>query len=157
MKGNVRVNKASVYFLILNLLFWVMVNSCFTKEKEQNQEKIKTGGDKMDWVLTSSAFKDGERIPTKYTCDGEDIAPPLQWNMIPEGTKSYVLIMDDPDAPMGTWDHWIVWNIDPSTSLIEENKASFAAKLKKLYNVNFTSGEYDEEENVIETYEKFKI
>ncbi len=70
--------------------------------------------------LTSSAFKNEGRIPDKYTCMGEDISPPLEINGVPEGAKSLVLIIDDPDAPMGTWDHWVVFNI-PLISKIEEN------------------------------------
>ncbi len=70
--------------------------------------------------LTSSAFENEGRIPDKYTCKGEDISPPLEIEGIPEGAKSLVLIIDDPDAPMGNWDHWIVWNI-PLVSKIEEN------------------------------------
>lgn len=59
-------------------------------------------------------------IPVKYTCDGADINPPLRIEGIPEGTHSLVLIVDDPDAPGGTWDHWIVWNI-PLVETIEED------------------------------------
>ncbi len=72
--------------------------------------------------LTSSAFENNQFIPAKYTCDGEDINPPLLISDVPEGTKSLVLIVDDPDAPMGTWDHWVVWNINPSTEKIEEGQ-----------------------------------
>lgn len=71
--------------------------------------------------LSSSVFENNQLIPAKYTCDGEDINPPLQISEVPEGTKSLALIIDDPDAPMGTWDHWIVWNINPSVSFIKEN------------------------------------
>jgi len=61
--------------------------------------------------IESVAFKEGESIPVKYTCDGLDISPPLLWSGSPEGTKSYVLIMDDPDAPIGTFTHWLVYDI----------------------------------------------
>ena len=61
--------------------------------------------------LTSSAFEDGEMIPTIYTCDGEDMSPPLSWRGAPEGTRTLVLIVDDPDAPLRTWVHWVVYNI----------------------------------------------
>lgn len=70
--------------------------------------------------ITSPAFEHNGNIPAKYTADGEDVNPPLHIEGIPEGTQSIVLIVDDPDAPMGTWDHWIVWNINP-TENIEEN------------------------------------
>jgi Raf kinase inhibitor-like YbhB/YbcL family protein len=70
--------------------------------------------------VSSSAFENNKLIPPKYTCDGDDVNPPLIIEGAPEETKSLVLIVDDPDAPMGTWDHWVVWNIPP-TSKIEEN------------------------------------
>ncbi|MFQ5722200.1 MAG: YbhB/YbcL family Raf kinase inhibitor-like protein, partial [Candidatus Aminicenantales bacterium] len=67
------------------------------------------------------AFEEAGMIPKQYTCDGEDISPPLSWTSVPEGTKSLALICDDPDAPMGTWVHWLVWNIGPSITSIGEN------------------------------------
>jgi Raf kinase inhibitor-like YbhB/YbcL family protein len=70
--------------------------------------------------VTSSAFQSNTYIPAKYTCDSSDVNPPLGVDDIPEGTKSLVLIVDDPDAPAGTWDHWVVWNIPP-TGKIDEN------------------------------------
>lgn len=71
-------------------------------------------------IVASPAFENSTRIPEKYTCDGDDVNPPLNIGGLPKGTKSLVLIVDDPDAPMGTWDHWVVWNIPP-TEKIEEN------------------------------------
>lgn len=73
-----------------------------------------------DLTVTSPTFENNKSIPSKYTCDGDDVNPPLIIEGIPEETKSLVLIVDDPDAAMGTWDHWIVWNIPP-TNKIEEN------------------------------------
>ncbi len=70
--------------------------------------------------LSSPAFKDGAPIPIKYTCDGDDTSPPLALGDVPKNAKSLVLIMDDPDAPMGTWDHWIVAGIPPATTQIAE-------------------------------------
>jgi len=61
--------------------------------------------------LTSSAFQEGGSIPSLYTCDGKDISPPLRWSGTPAGTKSLALIVDDPDAPAGTWVHWVLWNL----------------------------------------------
>ncbi len=65
----------------------------------------------MSLTLESTAFGAGERIPAKYTADGQDVSPPLRWSEPPEGTKSFALICDDPDAPRGTWVHWLIWNI----------------------------------------------
>ncbi|MHC1569627.1 MAG: YbhB/YbcL family Raf kinase inhibitor-like protein [Candidatus Syntropharchaeales archaeon] len=81
-----------------------------------NEEGIEKNGMR----LTSTAFEEGGMIPSRYTCDGEDINPPLKIEEVPEGAVTLVLIVDDPDAPMGTWDHWLVWNI-PIISTIEEN------------------------------------
>lgn len=69
----------------------------------------------MAWTLTSSAFAQGAMIPKEYTCDGKDVSPPLSWGDPPEKTQSFALIMDDPDAPMGTWVHWVLFNI-PTTA-----------------------------------------
>lgn len=70
--------------------------------------------------ITSSIFKNGEPIPQKYTCDGGDINPPLFISDIHQKAKSLVLLADDPDAPGGTWTHWVVWNIHPSIKDIPE-------------------------------------
>ena len=67
--------------------------------------------------LTSPAFQNNTLIPAKYTCQGEDISPPLAVTGIPNGTVTFALINDDPDAPGGTWDHWIVWNIPPDGTI----------------------------------------
>jgi Raf kinase inhibitor-like YbhB/YbcL family protein len=71
--------------------------------------------------LRSQAFKPGGMVPAKYTCDGADISPPLTWSDPPAGTKSLALIMDDPDAPVGTWVHWVIWNIPATARGLEEN------------------------------------
>lgn len=73
-------------------------------------------------TLTSPAFEDGQPIPPRFTADGADVSPPLEVSGIPEGTASLALIMDDPDAPMGTWVHWVVWNIPSGTRRIEEGR-----------------------------------
>lgn len=71
--------------------------------------------------ISSSAFKHNDYIPKKYTCDGYDINPPLEFHDIPEEAKSLVLIVDDPDAPNGTWVHWTMWNINPHRTHISHN------------------------------------
>jgi hypothetical protein len=71
-------------------------------------------------IIKSPVFENNGSIPRKYTCDGDDVNPALKVKDIPQGAQTLVLIVDDPDAPMGTWDHWIVWNIPPK-EVIKEN------------------------------------
>lgn len=70
--------------------------------------------------IFSSAFGNFEDIPIKYTGDDQDISPPLRWQDVPHGTRSLALICDDPDAPHGTWDHWIIYNIPTTISVLAE-------------------------------------
>jgi len=102
---------SAAVFLIL-LLFSVCVNS-------QETTLLKEGGKTMK--ITSPVFANNAMIPSKYTCDGEDISPPLQWDGVPDGTKSIALICDDPDAPMGTFVHWVLYNLPPETKGLAEN------------------------------------
>ena len=90
----------------------------------------------MTPTLTSTAFSPHEEIPAKYTCQGEDINPPLAVAGIPEGTKSLALIMDDPDAPGGNWNHWLVYNIAP-TSEIKENSVPGTQTRNDFGRVNY--------------------
>lgn len=71
-------------------------------------------------TLESPAFKTSTQIPSKYTCDGQDISPPLMISGVPVGAKSLALMVDDPDAPRGTWTHWTVWNMPASMAIIHE-------------------------------------
>lgn len=77
--------------------------------------------DTMKISVTSIAFKEGEMIPRKYTCDGDEVSPPLAWSGIPADTKSIALIADDPDAPRGDWVHWLMINIPPDVKGLPEN------------------------------------
>jgi Raf kinase inhibitor-like YbhB/YbcL family protein len=108
--------RKNIYVLVIVsvLLF------CSCKEAEQADSGAE-GGKKMDIKITSSAFEEGGLIPAKYTCDGADISPPLQWDAVPEGTKSIALISDDPDAPVGTWVHWVLFNLPAETRELAEN------------------------------------
>ncbi len=72
--------------------------------------------------ISSPAFKHEGKIPAKYTCDGDDVSPPLRFAEVPAEAKSLALVMDDPDCPTGTFDHWVVWNIGPETRSVEEGK-----------------------------------
>ena len=71
--------------------------------------------------IISSAFNHNEKIPSKYTCDGVNVSPPLQFLGVPKSAESLVLILDDPDASAKTWVHWVVYNIDPQTLEVKEN------------------------------------
>ncbi len=83
---------------------------------------IGQSGTKTDeFKIFSSAFKNGGEIPQKYTCDGENINPPLQFEHVPAKTKSLALVFDDLDAPRGSYVHWILWNLDPTIKEIKEN------------------------------------
>jgi len=71
--------------------------------------------------LASSAFAEGQPIPKKHTCDDRDASPPLKWSGAPANTKSFALIADDPDAPVGTWVHWVLYDLPASTGELAEN------------------------------------
>ena len=78
--------------------------------------------------IESPAFVHNKPIPIRYTCQGEDVSPPLEFKNIPNGTKSLALIVDDPDAPNGTFDHWIVWNLPAQGGLLEDAKVAKQGK-----------------------------
>jgi Raf kinase inhibitor-like YbhB/YbcL family protein len=71
-------------------------------------------------ALTSDAFEHGQPIPRRHTCEGEDVSPALAWSAPPEGTRSAALVCDDPDAPGGTFTHWLAWGIDPAARALAE-------------------------------------
>ena len=77
--------------------------------------------------LRSSEFRDGDAIPRRFTCDGEDVSPPLQWANAPAGTRSFVLLCDDPDAPMGIWHHWAAYDIPADQRVLADNAARHPA------------------------------
>ena len=86
-------------------------------------ENRRQGERTMNMTIESSAFADGQAIPARYTGDGEDVSPPLAWSNLPNGTAELALVMDDPDAPRGTWDHWIVYKIPPDRTGLKEAAA----------------------------------
>jgi Raf kinase inhibitor-like YbhB/YbcL family protein len=73
-------------------------------------------------IIKSPAFQNSSKIPQKFTCDGDSINPPLEISGVPKNTKSLALIVEDPDAPRGTWVHWVKWNISPITAFIKEGE-----------------------------------
>jgi Raf kinase inhibitor-like YbhB/YbcL family protein len=85
-------------------------------------DNTKSAGDKtMNIQIISVAFAGGQPIPAKYTCDGQDVSPPLKWSNAPANTKSFALIADDPDAPGGTWVHWVLYDLPATTTELAEN------------------------------------
>lgn len=83
----------------------------------------------MTITITSPAFKDGQAIPSTFTCDGADLSPPLSWKAVPDDTQSLVLIVDDPDAPKGTWVHWVLFDVEATTTDLPEGIPSKATVL----------------------------
>ena len=78
--------------------------------------------------LNSSAFTDGSTIPRRFTCDGEDLSPPLDWSGAPPGTRSFALLCDDPDAPAGTWHHWAAYDIPADQTALAAGAAQHAER-----------------------------
>ena len=107
---------------VVTLIVVAVLLFCSCKNNEQADSGT-VGGKKMEIKITSSAFEDGGLIPAKYTCDGADISPPLQWEAVPEGTSSIALICDDPDAPVGTFVHWVLFNLPAETRELDKNIA----------------------------------
>jgi Raf kinase inhibitor-like YbhB/YbcL family protein len=89
------------------------VMGCAAAEKPTDLSK---GGEEVTMQITSTAFEHGDMIPAEYTADGADVSPALTWGKVPAASKSLALICDDPDAPAGTWVHWVVWNLPPTSS-----------------------------------------
>lgn len=109
--------------LILTIIAAVVIGIYFFLQPHKLQNSIT----QTSMQITSSAFKNNEKISAKYTCDGENINPPLTFNEIPKTAQSLILISDDPDAPVGLWIHWLVWNIDPKTTEVAENSVPSGA------------------------------
>jgi Raf kinase inhibitor-like YbhB/YbcL family protein len=78
------------------------------------------GARTMAFAMSSMSFQNGGDIPRKFTCDGADVSPELSWSEPPAGTQSFALIADDPDAPSGTWTHWVLFDVPPATSSLAE-------------------------------------
>lgn len=99
-----------IFLLALATAIYVLAISSSIMVNKENIMKI-----------FSTTFKEGEAIPLKYTCDGDDVNPILNISGTPKETKSFALLMDDPDSPSGNFTHWIIWNIQPSETEIKEN------------------------------------
>jgi hypothetical protein len=96
------------------------VNAPVPAQSGHNQ---KQGGRTMSFALQSTAFSNGGEIPRRFTCEGADLSPALSWDAVPAGAQSLALIADDPDAPVGTWTHWLIWNIPAHATALPEGVA----------------------------------
>jgi hypothetical protein len=97
---------------------------CSCANKPDNGNNANRGEAKMEVKITSTAFQEGGMIPKQYTCDGQDISPPLAWDSVPPSAKTVALIADDPDAPGKTWVHWVVFDLPASAKGLPENVAA---------------------------------
>jgi len=104
--------KAKYYINNLFIISFIFFNFGYCQTQTNKMKTL---------IIKSSAFNHLEMIPEKYTCKGENVSPPLQWSNVPDGTKSFVLINDDPDAPAGTWIHWVLFNIPADQTALKEN------------------------------------
>lgn len=111
-------NNAYMYKKICFLLSLFIITSSF---QITNNKNISRGGEKMK--IMSPAFEEGALIPQKYTCIGINISPPLKWSEVPDETKSFVIICDDPDALIGPWVHWLIYNIPADINELPEHVA----------------------------------
>jgi hypothetical protein len=111
---------ASLFYLLLFLGLMTFQASQGLSPDAAFAGQSRTGGRTMAFELKSSAFQQDQSIPRKYTCDGPDVSVPLQWTNPPAGTKSFALIADDPDAPVGTWVHWVLYDLPAETRELPE-------------------------------------
>ena len=114
---------------ILLLAFLLILAACNDETDEAPSVQEETQSEEVEvainlLTLTSAAFGEGESIPEKYTCDGEDVSPPLTWQDVSADVGAYALIMDDPDAPRGTWVHWVIYDLAPDLTQLPEGVAS---------------------------------
>jgi Raf kinase inhibitor-like YbhB/YbcL family protein len=112
------LRRAALFFGLLITIFAVgLIIKETTQKKRLTMDNAPTSN---SFSLVSEVFADKQPIPALYTCKGQNIRPPLSINQVPSGTKSLAIIMRDPDAVNGEWTHWIIWNISPSTTTIDE-------------------------------------
>ena len=105
---------ARTSFLLAATWFGLVAASCANDTQAEKEPPLNI-------QITSTAFADGQPIPVKYTCSGSNVSPPLQWGSAPAGTKSFALIAEDPDAPVGTWVHWVLYDLPPGMMSLAEN------------------------------------
>jgi Raf kinase inhibitor-like YbhB/YbcL family protein len=115
---------------LLSLGFIVLLAGC----KGNDALPASEGGLDMTIQITSTAFSEGGKIPRIYTCDDQNASPPLTWTGVPTTTVSLALIMDDPDAPSGTWVHWVLYNLAPDTTNLDQGMTGLGTDGKNDFN-----------------------
>jgi hypothetical protein len=113
--------KSPITPVVVGLLLLALALAACTGSGDGEPEMMAPAEATSDMTLTSPAFADEGTIPQTYTCDGEDISPELQWQDPPEGTESFALVVEDPDAPARTWIHWVVYNIPADQRSFDES------------------------------------
>jgi Raf kinase inhibitor-like YbhB/YbcL family protein len=104
----------------------LLLTGCFPRHSRADKKAVRyktPRSYKMNFVLESPGFKNGQAVPREHTCEGQDLSVPLKWSEPPKGTQSFVLFMEDPDAPVGTWIHWVVYDIPAEARSLEKGLA----------------------------------
>ena len=123
----VHQSRKTIFFVLIVLIIFGTVGLAvyYLRIQQRYQEALRVQIIKdttmSTLLLTSPAFQHNGEIPSRFTCQGDEVNPELLIQGVPIGTRSLVLVMDDPDAPVGVWDHWVLWNIAPETTEIAEN------------------------------------
>lgn len=110
-----------LYWMLALVIIGVVIYFVFVSKNKNSNEPSQKGG---NMKIESSNFKNDSTIPVKYTCNGQGVAPELFWSGFPEDTKSFALILEDPDAPGGTFIHWVLYNIPSSVTSIPEGSTT---------------------------------
>ena len=115
---------------LVSLGILLLLVGCLGQTTTQSEE----GGVDMSIQITSIAFSEAGKIPSLYTCDDQNVSPPLAWTGVPSNTISLALVMDDPDAPSGTWVHWVLYNLPPDITSLEQGKNGGGTEGKNDFN-----------------------
>ena len=118
-----------VFIILVTLVIIFILVGCSNQENTLSEGEVD-----MSIQITSSAFNEGDKIPRIYTCDDQNVSPPLAWTGVPSNTVSLALIMDDMDAPVGTWVHWVLYNLTPDLTGLEQGKSSNGTQGKNDFN-----------------------
>jgi Raf kinase inhibitor-like YbhB/YbcL family protein len=123
-----KITKSIVW--LISLGFIILLTGC----KGRDAAPATEGGLDMTIQITSTAFTEGGKIPRIYTCDDQNVSPPLDWTGVPTTTVSLAIIMDDPDAPSGTWVHWVLYNLPPDRTSLEQGKTGLGTDGENDFN-----------------------